>query len=506
MNSICQPASKFSATVMALTALAFLYAVAVHPAQAQTFTSLHSFQGVLNNDGAYPNGLVQGTNGYLYGVTGGGGASDAGTVFKISTTGVETLLWSFNVNTGKGDVDGEGNNAALVLATSGAFYGTTQQNSGGCSVGTGQCGVVFKITTSGALTEIHNFCTDYSNLGVCLDGINPEATMIQASNGNFYGTTRNGGANNQGSLFKVSQTGVLTTLHSFCGTLQNDYCTDGQPPFSVLVQGTDGNLYGTTSYGGTNNTGTVFKITQSGTFTTLHSIGTNGDLGMYPTGGLVEGADGNFYGTTYSGGGCSSCNGTFFTITSAGALTTLYSFCTQGGCPDGVGPGGLVLGTDGNFYGLTAASGGTTNSGTIFQVTPGGALTTVHTFAGTDGLGGGILMQDTSGTFYGVTGYGGSGWPNLCNGCNGTVFSLSMGLGPFVETLPVSGKVGASIKILGTNLKSATSVSFNGIAATFKVVSNVEITATVPAGATTGNVKVATPKGVLTSNVAFQVP
>jgi uncharacterized repeat protein (TIGR03803 family) len=505
MKNIRQQVKRFRMAAIALAMFTLLLAGAVLTAQAQTFTSLHSFQGVHGNDGAIPNGLVQGTNGYLYGTTGSGGASDAGTVFKISTNGVETPLWSFNVNTGSGDVDGEGNNAALALATNGSFYGTTEENSGGCGVGEGSCGVVFKITTGGALTEIHNFCDD-SVSGVCVDGINPEATMIQASNGDLYGTTRNGGAYNQGSLFKITPAGVLTTIHSFCATVENDYCADGEPPFSGLVQGTDGNLYGTASFGGTNNTGTIFKITQGGTFTTLHSIGTNGDLGQYPTGGLVQGANGNFYGTTFGGAGC-GCNGTFFTMTPGGTVTTLYSFCTQSDCPDGTGPGGIVLATDGNFYGLTTGSGGVTNSGTIFKITQGGTLSTVHTFAGTDGLGGGMILQDTTGTFYGITANGGAGWPDLCNGCEGTAFSLSMGLGAFVETVPTSGKVGASVRILGNNLTGATSVTFNGTAATFTVVSSSEITTTVPTGATTGTVKVKTASHrTLSSNVSFMVP
>lgn len=137
-------------------------------------------------------------------------------------------------------------------------------------------------------------------------------------------------------------------------------------------------------------------------------------------------------------------------------------------------------------------------------MTPSGTLTTVHSFNGADGVGG-TLMQDTNGMFYGISPTGGAGYTN-CTDCAGTVWSLSMALGPFVETLPTFGKVGVTIKILGTNLKSATSVTFNGTPATFKVISGSEITAIVPTGATTGEVQVLTPKHTLKSNVVFRVP
>jgi len=169
-----------------------------------------------------------------------------------------------------------------------------------------------------------------------------------------------------------------------------------------------------------------------------------------------------------------------------------------------------MLATDGNFYGL-AGSGGANGYGTIFQITPSGSLTTEHSFDGTDGIvtenqPGPYLIQDTSGTFYGVTSEGGADWPG-CATCNGTVFSLSMGLGPFVKTLPASGRVGSTVKILGNKLTGATSVTFNGVAATFTVASSTEITTTVPTGATTGVVQVVTSRGItLTSNLGFTVP
>ena|SRR5579863_7632481 len=197
----------------------------------------------------------------------------------------------------------------------------------------------------------------------------------------------------------------------------------------------------------TGGCGTVFKITPSGTLTALHSFAGYPTDGSEPLAGLVQATDGNLYGTTYSGG--PNDEGTVFEITPTGGLTTLYAFCPQSGCADGSNP-------------LAA------------------------------------LVQDTNGTLYGTTLLGGA------NG-DGTLFSLSVGLGPFVEMQPISGKVGAAVKILGTNLTGATSVSFNGTAATFTVVSSSFIKTTVPAGATTGTVQVVTPSGTLLSNVPFRV-
>ena len=238
---------------------------------------------------------------------------------------------------------------------------------------------------------------------------------------------------------------------------------------------------------------------QAQTFTTLQSF----DLthGADPYAGLVQATDGNLYGTTVGGG--AKNYGTVFRIAPSGTLATLYSFCSKSGCTDGGSPySGLVQATDGNFYGTTLR-GGARGVGTVFKITPSGTLTTLYSFCSKIGCTDGeypeaALVQDTNGTFYGTTRTGGA--HNY-----GTVFSLSVGRGPFVETQPTSGKVGAAVKILGTNLTGATSVTFNGTAAVFKVVSSSEITTTVPAGATTGKVKVVTPHGTLFSNVPFRV-
>jgi uncharacterized repeat protein (TIGR03803 family) len=213
---------------------------------------------------------------------------------------------------------------------------------------------------------------------------------------------------------------------------------------------------------------------------------------------LIQGTDGNFYGTTFNAG--TGGYGTVFKITPAGTLTTLHNF---GGADGGNPVGGLAQATNGAFYGTTANL-GPNGRGTIFKITPAGTLITLYNFNGTDGgnpVGG--LAQATNGTLYGTTNQGGA--DNNCAGGCGTVFSLSVGLGPFVETLPTSGKVGAKVIILGNNLTGTTSVTFNGRASSFTVDTSTEITTTVPTGATTGAVKVTTPNKTLKSNVGFRV-
>jgi len=457
-------------TALTLAIVLLSAVIATQSAQAQTFTTLHSFDGTDGN-GPTTAGLIQATNGSLYGATAGGGADGDGTVFKITPTGTLTTLHSFD------GTDGATPWGRLVQVTNGDFYGTTTDGgSGGCG-----CGTVFKITSSGTLTTLYSFLNG-------TDGGYPYAGLVQATNGDFYGTAEDGGANGDGAIFEITPGGTLTTLHSFDST-------DGSGPQSALVQATDGNFYGTTRGGGANSDGTVFKITPTGTLTTLHSFDSTD--GAQPFGGLLQATDGNLYGTTSAGG--VDNDGTVFKITLGATLTTLHSFVgTDGGTPYGV----LVQGTDGNFYGTTKNGGSAScpgDCGTIFQITPGGTLTTLHSFDGTDGeypFAG--LVQDTNGTFYGTTNGGGTD-------SDGTVFSLSVGLGPFVETQTTSGKVGAAVKILGSNLTGATSVTFNGTAATFTVASKSEITTTVPTGATTGTVEVTVSGHTLKSNTKFRV-
>ncbi len=504
-----------------------LAAITTQPAQAQTFNLLYSFCAESGcPDGWTPYaGLVQGTDGNLYGTTVEGETcvvstgANCGTVFSITTSGTLTNLYTF---CSKSDcADGVLPLAGLVLATDGNLYGTTFNGgaSGSSCPYYDGCGTVFKITETGTLTTLYSFCSQSG----CADGEGPQGALTQATDGSFYGTTLSGGAYGSGTVFKITSTGTLTTLYSFCENVNP--CVDGEEPTAGLVQATDGNFYGTTYAGTAYRGGTVFKITPTGVLTTLYMFCSNdggnpSDCadGENPSAGLVQGTDGNFYGTTFYGGQGGACPradtdgcGTVFKMTPNGTLTKLYAFSGA----DGENPqAGLIQATDGNLYGTTVFGGGFCwgtegTCGTIFEITTNGTLTTLHSFSGPDGgFPDAALVQDTNGSFYGTTFDGGA--YSTCNpqpsniDC-GNIFSLDNFLGPFVKTVSTSGPVKTAVMILGTDLTGATSVSFNGTAATFTVVSASLITTTVPTGATTGPVTVITPSGTLTSNVPFTI-
>src|SRR5579872_1171284 len=463
-------------------------------ASAQTFTTLYNLDGSV---GLTPQTLIQAIDGNLYGAAGSAGAYNGGTVFKLIPGSNPTVIYNFCAQSGC--PDGEFPNG-LTEGVDGNFYGTTQY--GGlhpCGIYCG--GTVFKLTAKGRLTSLYSFCSQSG----CTDGFDPRGVLVQTPDGNFYGTTAGGGAYGYGTVFKITPKGNLTTIHSFCRS--GWPCSvDGDGPTAGLIQASDGYLYGTTNYGGISGCpfrdgcGTFFQITPKGKLTTLYHFCSLSDCsdGGNPSAALVQAADGDFYGTTQYGG--PSNDGTVFKITSTGMLTTLYSFCSQSSCSDGEWPiAALIQATDGNLYGTTNG-GGSYFWGSLFTITPAGILTTLHSFDHTDGAYPYVAapVQATNGTLYGATVTGG------LNG-DGTLYSLTLDLGPFVKTQTASGKVGSTVKILGTDMTGATSVIFNGIAATFTVVSSSLIKATVPPCATTGLVTVTTPGGILTSNQQFWV-
>jgi uncharacterized repeat protein (TIGR03803 family) len=354
---------------------------------AQTVQTLCSFNGT---NGAYPQAaLTLGNDGNFYGTTTFG--DSGGTVFKVTTNGTLTTLVSFKGTNGVNPC------AALTLGTDGNFYGTTEGGSGKYYYGT-----VFKVTTNGALSTLYGF-TGFN------DGGNPYAALTLGNDGNFYGTTSIGGSGGDGTVFKVTTNGTLTTLVPFNGG-------NGAYPYDALTLSPDGNFYGTTC--GAPYDGTVFKMTTNGALTTL--VFFNGTDGENPTAALTLGSDGSFYGTTEEGGAYMGPNGdnsgTVFKMTTNGVLTTLVSFNgTNGGMPYAA----LTLGNDGNFYGTTQY-GGSNYWGTIFQVKTNGTLTTLFSFSrSSGGYPPAGLTLGTDGNFYGTTYTGGSG------GC-GTVFRLSL--------------------------------------------------------------------------------
>lgn len=490
-----------------------LSAATVMVAHAQTFTVLADLD---QSEGSFPDfaRLVQGVDGNLYGTTQEGGAYNSGTVFRITLDGTLTKIYDFcsQENCGDGNTP-----SSIILGTDGNFYGTTVGYTlGPCGA---NCGTVFKITPSGELTTLYTFSGG-------IDGYMPYGGVVQATDGNFYGTTefsQNGNETFYGTVFRVTPQGRLTTLYTFGTFGDQGQQSLGQQPLGGLIQAADGRLYGTTFVGGSNpdlcgywrGCGTIYRTTLAGTLETVHNFQYTD--GANPEAGLIQGVDGNLYGTTLQGGlgPCDSGCGTAFSITTLGALTTLHFFqgsynyydgCTTARyCLDGDNPyAPLTQGTDGSFYG-TAAWGGAFGKGMIFEIMSTGSLVTLHSFRldETEGffIQSGIL-QATNGTFYGTASAG--GMFNCSSGC-GTVFAVNTGLGPFVAFVQAAGKVGQTAQILGQGFTGTASVSFNGIPASFTVVSDTYVTATVPSGATTGYVTVTTLSGTLTSNVPFHV-
>jgi uncharacterized repeat protein (TIGR03803 family) len=350
------------------------------------FSLLYSFAG--GSDGADPyHTLIQGSDGDFYGTTLNGGSSNTGTIFKITPSGTESVFYSF------ASVPYSG----LVQGSDGNIYGTT------ASGGTSGRGTVFKITPSGSETVLYSFPAASSD---------PYTGLIEGSDGNFYGTTGAGGTSDDGTVFKITPSGLESVLYSFAPSGSN-----GEIPYAGLIQGSDGNFYGTTYFGGANGLGTVFKVTPSGSETVLYSFAGGSD-GEHPYAGVIQGRDGNFYGTTYQGG--TSGYGTVFKLTPSGTETVLYTFA--GGSSDGANPeAGVIQGSDGNFYGSTL-QGGASGYGIVFELTPSGTETVLHTFAGGSGDGANPeanLVQGSDGNLYGSTAAGGTGG-------HGTFFKVSL--------------------------------------------------------------------------------
>lgn len=368
-------------------------------------------------DGAQPNAsLIQDSAGNLYGTTLLGGANGAGTVFRLTKHGKETVLYSFCSQVSC--ADGQDPRGSVIRDGAGNIYGTT--SSGGIvSYG----GTVFKVTPGGTETVLYSFCAQAN----CTDGRNPNAGLIEDGAGNLYGTTFQGGEFSVGTVFKLAPNGTETVLHSFCSQAN---CADGQFPSGSLIEDSGGNLYGTTQFGGSvNGAGTVFRIAPDGTETVLYAFCPQNAQcpdGAQPASSLIEDEAGNLYGTT-SGGGLHEFNGTIFKLAPNGTETVLYSFCAQVNCTDGANPQtNLIKDGAGNFYGTTTYGGPNCygfGCGTAFKLAPDGTETVLHAFcSGRDCDDGATpnagLTMDSAGHLYGTTTVGG----NFSN--EGTVFKL----------------------------------------------------------------------------------
>ena len=364
---------------------------------AGVYTALAGFAYPIPNEhrGMWPESpLVEGSPGVFYGATSRGGLYDRGTAFKITSAGAITTLVDFDFFN---DPKGAGPQGHLVKIAEDTIIGTTIGGGGPENEGT-----IYRISNTGALTTL----VEITGRGVSNERSPsiPMSSLAEGVDGNFYGTTNEGGDTDQGTVYKVTPAGDVTTLVSFTG---NGAGAKGSNPRAELLEGNDGNFYGTTESGGASDFGTVFKVTPGGGLTTLVEFtGTSGTApGAYPRAGLVDGGDGYFYGTTYGGG--SSSYGTIFRVSPAGLLNVLVEF-TWDGAIKGSGPSGtMVKAADGHFYGTTE-DGGSDGVGTAFRVDQVGTLTTLHEFTPFAAHPVGI-MEGTDGIFYGTC--RGSGFP-----------------------------------------------------------------------------------------------
>jgi uncharacterized repeat protein (TIGR03803 family) len=396
-------------------------------------------------NGSGPSGkLVQGFDGNIWGTTCDGGTNNVGTVYQVTYQGVLTTMHSFDISDGSCPYGG------LILGANGNFYGTTPRG------GTSNEGTIFEITPTGTLTTSQNFGTSGGD-----DSYGP---LLQTPSGLLYGTTWGGGANANGIVFSIWPTGTnFKTLASFL-------YSNGAYPYDGLVEDGHGNFYGTTEKGGDGDNGagigTIFKISPDGVITALHSF--SGADGQWPTAGLVLASNGTLYGATPAGG--ANGQGTIFSITPAGDFQVLGNEGSSWG---------LTQANDGNLYGVTNIHG---VPSTLFRMTLTGTITTLFTFGSDEGQPSGPLVQATDGTLWGVTDYAGTG--------PGAVYRYNADLDGLVVPVPASGKVGSVVALMGPEFTGATSVTFNGVAASYTVRSSTLILATVPAGATTGPIEV----------------
>ena len=492
-SGVSQPVQLFRIVSLAVAVLVLAVASATN-SQAQTYSVLYNFSpGTKSGDPSNPintGQIAQGRDGNLWTTARSGGTFSDGAAFNVTPSG-GTLPVQYNFDYSTSVPGGALPYSGLILGTDGNFYGSTEAG------GANDQGTLFKLTSTGTETTLYSFGTcKYP----CTDGLYPETPPVQATDGNFYGTTfdTNDGTND-GVVYKLTSAGKFSTIYvfPFGGTT-------GYNPEAPLIQGADGNLYGTaasggitispTCWGSSASCGTVFKITTGGKLTTIYKFDQTHGAG--PLSPVIQGTDGNFYGTTSAGG--TSGLGVVFKLTSAGVITVLHNFIGS----DGETPlAGLIQANDGNFYGV-ASAGGSLGYGTIFKVTSTSdhTFSVIYDFDQTHGQAPKVaLFQNTNGVLYGDTYLGGT------DGA-GVLYSLNISATEFAKLQTLSGKVGTQVSILGQGFTGSTAVSFGGVNATkFTVVSDTYVTANVPTGGKTGTVTVVRPSGSLNSIQQFKV-
>jgi uncharacterized repeat protein (TIGR03803 family) len=409
--------SKLSArNCLPFVTAAMLLAGTFNLSPAQTLTVLHTFTGFPNDGANAAAGVIADGHGNLYGTTETGGPNNRGTVFELTPSGVESILYSFpNPSSLPNQIpSGAAPQATLVFDPQGNIYGTTQGGGRDTVYCFYACGTVFKITPTGRGKVFYGFSGP--------DGQGPLGGLTLDAQGNLYGTTTlGGGPIGAGSVFKLTPSGVETVLIGFSGG-------DGAIPAGNLAIDAKGNIYGTTQQGGASGSGVVFELSPDGTETILYNFA--GPDGSYPN-GVISDAQGNLYGTTSFGGAYGS--GVVFKLTPEGVETVLHSFA--GSPSDGASPTpGLAMDAKGNLYGTTSVGGpysGIDNAGTgtIFKIAANGTETVLYSFCPTNGCAdgqnpfGGLLL-DTEGNLYGTTFYGGEPNCDPNRGC-GVVFKLT---------------------------------------------------------------------------------
>lgn len=453
------------------------------PARAatNTLTTLRTLNSAVEGIAIFAP-LTQGADGLYYGGARQGGSNNAGSIFRLNADGTTfSTLTSF-----PGPGTGTNPEGGLVQARDGFFYGTTYAG------GANGYGTLFQLNPAGGFTLL----TSFTNGAI---GANPAGTLLLGLDGFLYGTASFGGGANFGTVFRATAPGGATTaLTGFAGG------NDGAYPESDLIQGADGNFYGTTIRGGTADQGTIFRVTAAGGRTLLYSF-TGGNDGAEPLRGLVQGGAGDFYGIARIGGAGGA--GVIYRIDASGAFSVLYSFTLDGASPYN-SYGRLVFATDGNLYGASY-QGGSQNAGTLFRITPAGALAVLYNFTG--GGDGGYpragLIQGSDGRFYGTT----SG----LDGQFSTIFRLDEGLVPPTPAVtvvrPALAAPGDTVVLQGDHFVDASAVAFTGAngatvpARSYVVRSQTYLEAVVPDSAATGTITVTShgKSGVSTKSLAI---